>query len=205
MFYFEASRLSRFYFHLLSLPTSLFVTCFRYDIKQILDICLYSVVAKTMKDETIESNKNALIQFNKYTNIIHNQVDGFLTQMSVNPDILSFVDDWKGNNLLEVGRINNEKVLISYETSDVYSWKYIRMTPYSDVIGNINVVKNYAVFVSPLAIVIGIIASLLFSKNIRLRKRSGEEKREPRKNHDLSYAYFEEQLFDKRIAGGDLR
>lgn len=65
-----------------------------------------------------------------------------------------------------ISKVNNKEVLISFETSETYGWKYISIIPYKVIVERIGFFRNYALIISLLAIVLGIIVSLFFSNKI---------------------------------------
>lgn len=62
--------------------------------------------------------------------------------------------------------VKNEEMMITFLTSELNGWKYISIIPDRVITQKIEFIKNYAVVVSIIAIVIGFIMSLFFSNRI---------------------------------------
>lgn len=66
----------------------------------------------------------------------------------------------------KVEMYDREKVLVTATTSEAYKWKFISITPYKSLSGDIQIIKNYSIIVSLLSIVLGIFASFFLSTRI---------------------------------------
>lgn len=66
----------------------------------------------------------------------------------------------------EIVTFNKEKLLISKAVSQSYGWEYVSIIPFKSIIGQANLIKYWSVFVVMLALVIGLIVSLIFSAKL---------------------------------------
>ncbi len=64
------------------------------------------------------------------------------------------------------GKLGRDRITVSFVTSELDGWKYISIIPNSVITQRIEFIKNYAVTLSLLAILIGMLVSLFFSNRI---------------------------------------
>lgn len=119
---------------------------------------------RSIINSMVDKNKEEVYIVDDKGNIISKNRTDRKYEAMINQDFLNNVI--KSSDGFSINKFNNEKVLISYVTSDNYGWKYISFTPYNSVIRNVTVIKNYSLVVSLLAVIIGIIVSLFFSNKI---------------------------------------
>lgn len=65
-----------------------------------------------------------------------------------------------------VEKVNTDRMLIAYTTSDLTGWKYISMVPFADVILNVKEIRNLALWVNLLSVVMAIILAWIFSQSV---------------------------------------
>ena len=65
-----------------------------------------------------------------------------------------------------IRRIGGQKYLISYVSSDIFDWKYIRITPYASVQGKLSRVVVTTVLIAMLVIVLALLGARRFSRNV---------------------------------------
>lgn len=73
---------------------------------------------------------------------------------------------FRENNGYYISKVNKKKVLVSFETSATYGWKYISIIPYKVIVEKTGFIRNYAIIISLPAIILGVIVSLFFSNKI---------------------------------------
>ncbi len=67
---------------------------------------LYVRSASSLETQTIEANQNMLLQLNKSTDLLLNQVDQYLNRLSLDPFITEFIQRYKGRDLVGQFEIN---------------------------------------------------------------------------------------------------
>jgi len=79
---------------------------------------LYWRSSNALEKETIQSEQNVLLELNKSTEIMMNQIESFMAQVAIAPDITKVVKYFDSNNIDKIVAVNDDlnrmKVLINY-------------------------------------------------------------------------------------------
>jgi two-component system response regulator YesN len=86
-------------------------------------------------------------------------------------------------------KISRKKVIVSFVTSEAFGWKYISIIPYQAIVAKIRFIRNYAIIISFLAVLLGIAVALFFSNRffqpIRLIAGLLKDEESPSRENDL--------------------
>ncbi len=111
----------------------------------------------TISSETLVVDANGLITLgNGAYHYLDNIKDSFFID-----DIMN--DEKTSGHVIK--NINEQDYLVSYVSSNVSDWKFIRLTPYDFVIGKLQRITLYSVFIFALVTVLSVMVVLFFSRN----------------------------------------
>lgn len=120
---------------------------------------------KMMEQLDIEPQSNTFIIDSKGTLVIRDNSHDILTSLSGQPYIerILTASDKSGYFIDDV---NGAKSLITYFSSDLLDWKFIRITPYNSIVDKITEMKTRTFVFGLLILVSGLLASVFLSRKL---------------------------------------
>ncbi|REE56272.1 cache domain-containing protein [Paenibacillus taihuensis] len=106
-----------------------------------------------------------LVMDTKGTIISHSDPDHFMEDFSDKPYIARILKD-KAQSGSFVQRIEGQKELVTYVKSANLDWYFITVRPYSEIISNIDQLRNWTILIAVLLIIAGAFISLLLTGNM---------------------------------------
>lgn len=141
------------------------------------------------------SEKNIFIIDNAGTVILGNENYEILTNISREQFIQKLIHGTEASGY-STEIINGEKTFVTYVSSDLLGWKFVRLTPFSEIVSEINKMKNWTILTGMIILLVGLIVSFLLSGKLYNPVRKLLSKldilEEEKRNH--SYAMKQEFL-----------
>ena len=97
--------------------------------------------------------------------VLGNQQYGYLSNLSKDTVFCEILSSSRDSGVL-VRQIAGKKCLVSYVSSEIFGWKYIRITPYSDVQGKLSRVVVTTFLIAVPVILLAIFGAQYFSRRI---------------------------------------
>lgn len=116
----------------------------------------------TMKSMNKEISNETIIIDSKGNVVLNNDV--YKDDINIlNRGLLSKTLTSKKKQGYDIESLNGKKYLITYVSSDTLDWKYVRITPYENIIGQLKKIRDGTLLIGMIIIAIGIVISIFIS------------------------------------------
>lgn len=113
----------------------------------------------------VSPGSNTFIINNQGVMVSGNKLDNMLTDIS-KEDYIKNIIHGRGDSGYFVGKVRGAKSLITFVSSPTLGWKFVRITPYTQIVSKINQLRLITLLISSVILILGVFVSFYLSRKL---------------------------------------